>query len=268
MNGANFDNLKQQITVNGYCLARVHDSANNLLWTCDANSPELLLEQIENMKPLFMAYGTVRMKLGKEKDKGNGLTWGVNWKVHFPGAMAPIQPGMQMQVHQQQQQSPFAQMLEMMKIMQLMQSMQQPVKTSGIDQDYLEKRLKLAEERHKLELEKARSSDEFDKYLPLAPIAMSAMGKSTGEIKELMQLAALGKMKSLPVNGTPSAVTSEALDTIRKMSNEDKNAAITQAWDELTTKLDAETMLLLLQTLNKKPELAQKAVQLVQNGLI
>jgi hypothetical protein len=261
MSATKWETVKNLILTNEFKDARVTNPSGVPVFNYDGESPQDLLERLESIKPVFEVYPYVNLSVGKN-GKSNGSLRMVTWKVTFNDSPVTVTGGLAYQA-----QNPVNQMRDMLQLMGMMQAVMGS-QNKGADQNYIDLQIKLVEERHKREMEKIKQ-DDFSKYAPLLPIALSGLGKSSGEIKELMALSYMAKPGAIA--GTPEAVSKAVitdLDEIKKLSNDEKNALITKTWDELTGKLSAEQMILLLQTLNAKPELADKAIQLVKAGMI
>lgn len=122
----------------------------------------------------------------------------------------------------------------------------------------LQKQMEWNKEKAELERKAEKDKDGLAQYMPLAPFLMSAMGKTDEQIGAMMKWAAMSNSIGFK-SGKPPTNTLTFKD-VEKMSDEAKNKKIEELMAELADKISAEHMILLLEALNKKPELAEKAI--------
>lgn len=112
-------------------------------------------------------------------------------------------------------------------------------------------------EKEKAELKR---KDSLKEYMPLIPVLLTVMGYPADNISKLN--TAMGSMGYTKTNneGKPESNITLSFKDVEKMSEDDKNSRIEQLMGSLAGKISAEHMILLLEALDKRPELAEKAI--------
>lgn len=113
-------------------------------------------------------------------------------------------------------------------------------------------------EKEKMELQR---KDPIKDYLPLIPVMLTVMGYPADNVNKL-NTAMMGYTKQYDQKPTEPTVTLTFKD-VEKMSEDEKNERIEFLMTSLAGKVSAEHMILLLEALDKKPELAVKAINLL-----
>lgn len=102
---------------------------------------------------------------------------------------------------------------------------------------------------------------------PIPPEYLPYIGKFLGWSPDEMRGLA-GASLQTKINGTPEVHSTLRFKDVQKMSAEEKIKKINELLTQLESKVSAEHMILLLEALNEKPELADKAVRAFQAGII
>lgn len=110
-------------------------------------------------------------------------------------------------------------------------------------------------EKEKAELKR---KDSIKEYLPFLPAMLTIMGYPADNVNKIN--AAMGTIGAIKKEEKPITLTFKDVET---MSEEDKNNRIETLMNSLAGKISAEHMIILLEALDKKPELAIKAVNLL-----
>jgi hypothetical protein len=117
-------------------------------------------------------------------------------------------------------------------------------------------------ERELRELKEAqKDATGFEKYIPFIPAVMAGLGWGDDKIERMMKYGAQGKAMGATIGWNKTEATNTlTFKDVEKMTPEEQVKKIQDLLDSLSTKVSAEHMILLLSAIDKKPELAEKAV--------
>lgn len=107
-----------------------------------------------------------------------------------------------------------------------------------------------------------KDPDQIEKMIGYVPMIGSALGWGDEKIEKMVKYYAMSQGASKGMAFVPPKNTLTFKD-VEQMTPEEKNAKIQSLLDSLGTKVSAEHMILLLEALDKKPELAEKAVSML-----
>lgn len=260
-----FRYLKDKITELNVQRCRVHDRNGNLLYEYNGESPDDLVNHLEGAREFLTHVSPANVTLAKRDWTTGAQRDAFKWLVDFTDGQAAVNKPVAGMV-QPYNFSPYGQLKEMIGAMQMLNALQGG---NTVSSQHLELMKEIQALKHERELEKlkAEKNDFWNNYGPAAPFLLSALGKTPDEIKGIMSMAALSRPAGIA--GTPNAIkASTDVKELMNKPNEEKNAEIDKLLTELATKISAEQMVVLLRVLCEKPELAEKAIQLVNAGMI
>lgn len=261
------EELQKLIVQNKTPYFKVYDLQGNLLFTyLESDNVASTSDMLGQWMPTFSGYGRVKVYCATEAMKKNNFTGCFRFDVTISSA-APVQSTGQ----PVQQQSFMNNMRDMMQLMQLMQGFNQPRYDMQIE-------MMRKEMQHERELKKLQEGkDDPMKWLaPLAPIGMKMLGWKQDEIQSTLQMAAqssqfMNQQQPSNISGGPSLHTDSdtwTMDKAKGMTADQLTSEIQKVLNRLNTKISGEHFLVLLSILESKPELAAKAINLHQNGMI
>lgn len=258
---------------------KVFDSYGNLiLMLGDADTPKTSKEiatTLEN-SPVVKACKIIEIRGANQSILKSNWRNAYNWRV-VTGDQAGSTGAVQQVV--QPQQSMAASMMEMFQLMQMMTSISGANK-GGMDVEAQKRIMQLELEKFKaensLDLKKWESSQNnfWNQYGGFVPAAMMMMGKSTEEIKNVMQLGAMSNMQGPPNLGIGSgtqkgeSITKHKFEELEKMHIDEKNKLAAELEEKLFKMISAEHFIMLLELLIEKPERAAKAIAAADAGMI
>lgn len=261
-----YDVLKET----GLSRIRVQDKKGNPLFSIDEPTSEQALIKLKEILPYFEQYQVVNITAAKFGNAvGNDFKNALKWEVCYsdfsrPAVTTGFNPTMPVQT------SPVNQLREMMQLWGMFQSM------SGANNNQIfEERMKLQQQHFELQLEKLKGEqdDPIKKYGFLAPFALSAMGKPNGEIKELMSLYNPGMSPGISGGNNLKTDANDDVkfyshEEIAKFDDAEFEKHLAALMDSIPRKVKPEDFLMLMQIVNKKPELVPKAIGYFNQGLL
>lgn len=222
----------------------ISDFNGNKIMVIDYNdTPEQTIEELKELVPMFTNYGKINIRAGTDAIKKGLFSGAFKWVVFFDKPVA--QANQNFAGHQWQQ-----------------NQYQQPA--NYVHNDVVKAQIDLIKAQMDFkfkEMEMAHKKEGPEQYIPFMPYIMSALGKSDEQIGSMMKWHAVSgsmgfKQGELPTNTL-------TFSDVEKMSDKQKNEKIEKLMSSLATKVSAEHMILLLEAIDKKPELALKAVNLL-----
>jgi hypothetical protein len=248
----------------------VVDSSNIKVFEVNAVSPKGAIDELREMENQFrQGFGKLTFKCATPGQKQAGYKGACVWHVGF-GTVTDNTGKVTQPV------GAFSQMKDMLECMQLMKTMQQPEIPIGyVHPEVAKAQAELEKKKAELELEKYKllvnNDDPVKKYGSLAPIFLSALGKTPAEIKEMISMSAMmhnaqnGMNRAAGTVLSTDNITGEFKD-LQNVTVEDKNARIEKAMQKLAETVSAEEMVILTESLAKNPQLASQAVLMIQNA--
>lgn len=227
----------------------VSDMYNNKIICIENNTENATIQELEGMEEMLKGYGKLQITGATESQQKSNYKGAYKWLLIFDKAIASNQmngmPGMT-GIGWGQAPPGFVSNDVMM------------AKLESIQKDIAHAK-EIAELKKSLE----KPEDQIEKYMGYAPMMMSALGHSDEKVEKMIKWYAMSKM-----NGTNQSMAFVPTNTltfkdIEKMTPEQKNAKIQALLNSLGTKVSAEHMILLLEAIDKKPELAEKAVNML-----
>ena len=255
------------------CFLRVQDINGNKLFDFSGANTQDVVSQLESNEKQIKHYGKVIVRgatKGQHQAGYKGANW---WIVKYDEQAAQTATGATVAAA-----DPFAQMVSMMSAMKMLNEMNgnEHNKIGYVHPEVAAAKIALATKEKELEFEKYKiqmnADDPIKKYGALAPMVLSAMGKSPEEITKLINMSAMmhqaqnGMNKAAGVVLSTDNVTGE-FKNLQTVTPEEKNTRIEKALTELAGKISAEEMLILVESLNKKPEFATQAVIMLQGAM-
>lgn len=265
---------------------RITDINKNLLYAigseADPYTKEAASERLKECLAYFSQCGKVIVVMATEKHFKSNYAGAYKYDVKVSTDAVQNMAG----VIIPKQQDSISQFKDMLGVMMSFQALM------GGNNNSSDAKLKEVEGNYKLELTKLefqkqiddlkRKQEEKDKQGdiwkilgPTAPLALSAMGKTTTEIKEIMGLAAMGTAMNPstqtatmagPNLTTDSPVTD--LEELKKLSEEKLGEKIVELMQQIATKVEAAPMIQILQIINAKPTIVPRAIEAYKNGLL
>ena len=257
---------------------RVLDTNNRLLFSIeDSDNVEQSVEKLESTLPIFESYGRVKIMAATEskfKQQYKGC-------LHYDCVLSAKTTGNAAVVAQQQTQG--GNLLELVKVMQVLQVIGNSNNNNNnaavevMRAEMAAMRKEFEWERKLAEMEK-KNSDPTKYFAMFGPAAMRMAGMKSEEVKETLMLT---QMSMAAANGTTQTTQQKVAGTgatlttnvrtipeLQKLSNDQKNAEIENLMQELSKKVSAEEILLILEIVNAKPELVEKVINLHNSGVI
>ena len=244
-----FDNLLNMIEQCKTPYIRIFDTYGNPLFAFDDDTNvETTKVKLRNVAPMLENYGKVVVHGATKNMKAASWRGAYKWTVNVSSGA-----GMGQQKQDQGFQSNWN--------WGMVPKGYVPESTLLMQMQHFKETQELKLQMMKLEMEAN------NKKYPIPPEYLPYMGKLLGwsptEIKEMAGITVASK-----INGLPDVHTTLRFKDVQKMSVEEKAAKVNELLQKLETKVSAEHMILLLEALNERPELADKAVKAFQAGLI
>lgn len=208
----------------------ITDLHGNKIYHIENTTVSSTVNELEHLEPVLKSYGKLQFKAaGKgENQKNANFKGGYQWTVFFD--KTPINTQLQPNNWMGAAPPGFVSNDVMMAKLEKIQS----------DIEWGKK------------LQEAENKNQgIGQVLPLMPYVMQMFGKSDTEIIK-------AQTQSQAMAGAPKNTLT--FSDVEKMTSEQKNNKIEKLMESLADKVSAEHMILLLEALNNKPELAIKAI--------
>lgn len=245
---------------------RLFDNNGNKMYEHCANSPSDLVEHLKEIHGMFKHYGKCVMWAATKKGHSANMNGAFKWNVSFADEKT---------VAEQVKAGPVSMAGQMKETMELLIMMKTAFGDNGnsalLQQQLLDAKLETFKAANSIELKKLEYAhdDPAQKWGFLTPAVMMGMGKSPDEIKNMMQLMAMGKVAGKNGEAILEVKNNKtSFESLQGMSNDQKNKKIEELEEKLFTLVSAEHFIMLLEMLIEKPERAAKAIAAAQNGLI
>lgn len=254
------------------CHIRVSDMSGRKLFDIDGSSVTGVIAELREKEKLISYYGKVMIQGATPGQKTAHYKGCCTWYADYgkPAVTGSTVMGANSA-------DPFAHMQSMLMCMKMMKDMSEPQQQAGwISPEVAKLQADLAQTKAGLELEKYKlqvnNDDPIKKYGSLAPMIMSMAGKTPTEIKEMISMSA---MMHDSLNGQKNATAGfnlvkndvqQNFNDLQNVTQEEKNARIQKALNEMATKIPAEDMLILTESLNANPAWAQQAVLMMKQN--
>lgn len=268
---------------------RIMDASGKMLYSiecadesksvADAAELDYTVDTLLNALPYFSGYGSVKIMAATPPQKRSAY----RGCFHYTCKLADnVTTGNNQNNPANNQFDPMKQMLQMMQMMQMMQTMNGG--NNGLAVEVEKLRLQMA---HEKELMKYRNDDPMKWASLFGPTAMRMAGMKSDEIKETIQMTAMSygmANGANPMQQNPSSISGtgqqqqqgnlntsmRTFEQLVAISDEQKNKEIENLVNMIASqkKISAEHFIMLLEILIAKPDLAPRAIQLHQSGMI
>lgn len=220
---------------------RITDAHGNKIIDVENTTVSATVTELQDLEPMLKSYGKLSVSATNDAGAKANYKGAYKWVMYFEKPGTPQIPG----------------------ISGLGWGMGAP--PGYVSTDVMNAKLETIQKENEwnkkfAELEKKiTGGNEIDKYIGYAPMLMSMLGHDDAKIEKMVKWHVMTSNKPGTVAFVPPTNTLTFKD-VEAMTPEQKNEKIQTLLDSLSSKVSAEHMILLLEAIDKKPELAEKAV--------